>query len=145
MMRIYGVSDDLVEIEGVDGGDEYGAFDRVTRIEIGDRESGGLIVEMEYRENGCWAATAIPLADDVAIPWPVRVVLGGRGYSAQIEIDCQRDTPHRVTRYQRPTRDLSEPCAIDALRQATEEGMTDDEARRRAAARKIVRALWGVR
>jgi len=114
-VRIYGVSDDLVEVDGVNGADEYSAFGRVTRIEIGDVKSGGLAVELEYRENGCWAATVIPLSDDVAFRWPVSASLGGRGYSAQVEVDCPYDTPYKITQYPCPIRSMSDSDAADVF------------------------------
>ena len=98
MIAIYGASDDLVEIEAEGPyGDEIGCFDDSVTIEVGDRQSGGLRVVMEYATAradaaGVWSAAVSPLDEDVPIPWPVRVVLAERGYSPVVEIDCPSDT-----------------------------------------------------
>lgn len=94
-MRIYGASDDLIEVEGHDRADEYNG-DRL-RFTIGDR-AGGVVVLMEYAnarvtEEGCWHATICQIAEDVPIPWPTHIEVASSGYSVEVAIGCPNDTP----------------------------------------------------
>lgn len=95
MIRIYGCSDDLIEIESDDGkvGEELNVIDppRAT-IKLGD-DNGGVKVKMKYGSWGCWSATIEQLNEGVMIPWPIRVTQHQNGYSIKVEIDCPSDTP----------------------------------------------------
>ena len=97
MIRIYGVSDDLVEIEG-DVEEEIGCYDKAVTLEVGGAK-GGLRVVAEYAPRhassdvGVWRLGVEPIDEDVPIPWPVRVELAERGYSPVINIDCPPGTP----------------------------------------------------
>lgn len=98
-MKIYGASDDLVEIEGgPEGDDEINVIDKDVRFTIGSDVHGGIVVVMSYApddlEDGCWQARLAPIAEDVPCPWPVRV--DAKGYSAVVQIDCPRDVQMRV-------------------------------------------------
>lgn len=114
MIRIYGQSDDLVEIEGIANGEhnngkalELGADCAV--IVLGDK-AGGVCVTVDYHSArmiegrpegwGCWSVQVVQLSGDVPIPWPVTVrhhVRNGRvGYSAVVEIDAPADTPRLI-------------------------------------------------
>jgi hypothetical protein len=116
-VKIYGASDDLVELEGgPDGDDEIDALDRDVRITIGSDAHGGIVVVMSYApgdvEDGVWQARLSPIAEDVACPWPVRVEC--KGYSAVVEIDCPRDVQLRVeNRKQGKNEKKWEPIAKD--------------------------------
>lgn len=99
MIRIYGASDDLVEIEG-DIREELGSYDRETVILIG-REDAGVVVRVEYGHGnraGVWGVAFEPVDEDVPIPWPVCVEMGGRGYSAVAVVDCPPGTLLRKQR-----------------------------------------------
>ena len=108
MVRIYGASDDLVEIEGHVDGDEIGCYDRAVYVILGDEDQGGVAVRMSYEPHfakkdigrevgfGCWSAEIIQLAEDCPIPWPISIKHGGRGYSVVVEIDCQSNEPMQV-------------------------------------------------
>lgn len=99
---IYGASDDLVEIEG-HFEEEVDCYDRAVRVTVGwpeasaGEDSRGVHVLMRYApkwvETGVWTAEISPLDEDVEIPWPVTVKLGGRGYTAEVHIDCPEDVP----------------------------------------------------
>lgn len=102
MLKIYGASDDLVEIEGhVE--DEIDCYNTSVVVTVGwkeaapGRDAQGLHVKMtfapKWTETGVWTAELSPLDEDVEIPWPVYVKLGGRGYSAEVLIDCPDDVP----------------------------------------------------
>jgi hypothetical protein len=93
-LRIYGASDDLIEIEG-DVREEIGSYDKDCTIQIGDK-TGGLLVTMSYGKRGtaCWSAEISLIDEGIPIPWPVTVCLGEScEYSAQVDIYCPADTP----------------------------------------------------
>ncbi len=120
MIRIYGASDDLVEIEGITGGNsgdhhlELNADNAA--IILGDRMTGGVLIGIRYSDptlapdreegTGCWAVQISPLDEGVPIPWPITVrhrVAPNYGdeedsihYSAVAEIDAPADTPKVV-------------------------------------------------
>lgn len=99
-----GASDDLIEVEGCDGGDEYGVWNN------GDSYKGTftLVEGNEPRMNvhafydGCWSFGIGMVDEDVALPdWPTRLKSpGGRGYTTRLEIDIpdnvfvKRDHPN---------------------------------------------------
>lgn len=96
MIKIYGTSDDLVEIEGHPSGDEVGCYDQDVCIMVGSMESGGVAVRMHYGSrvaalhkeaaSGCWSAEITPLHEDKPIPWPIQITT--EGYSAAVLIDA---------------------------------------------------------
>lgn len=102
MLRIYGASDDLVEIEG-HFEEEIDCYDSAVVITVGWPEASpgenarGLRVYIRYApdwaKTGVWPVAVAPLDDDAEIPWPVSVTLGGRGYSSELTIDCPDDVP----------------------------------------------------
>ena len=98
MIRIYGASDDLVEVEGDHLEDEFSGGSTVTIKHVrnekcgscdveSDHVLGGLHVRMTYAdlgEGGVWTASVAPIDEDVPIPWPVRIL--ANGYTAIVEI-----------------------------------------------------------
>lgn len=120
-MKIYGGSDDLVEIEGCRvlersiedaanvghgvtvaiGGAEIVCCELRVVIEIGAREAGagqngaGIRVVMTYasetHDAAVWSADVSPLDEDVPCPWTV--TLGTEGYSVVVTIECPAGTP----------------------------------------------------
>ena len=99
MIKIYGGSDDLVEIEGCTSGDEVGCYEQDVTIVVGAPEAtgganaSGLRVTMHYGtgDAGVWEARVSPLDEDVPCPWAVKLTV--EGYSAVVEIDAPADTP----------------------------------------------------
>ena len=92
--RFYGASDDLIEIEGVKGADEFGlkrwCEDRKVEVSQPFILGGKLKIYALY--DGCWHFSLGPVAEDVPLPeWPIRYKLGGRGYSVELEIDVPDD------------------------------------------------------
>ena len=60
-VEFYGVSDDLIEVEGdIPGCDEYPA-------ESGEFEVAGLRVEVDYRHNGCWGVRVTQIDESVPV------------------------------------------------------------------------------
>lgn len=91
-MKIYGASDDLIEVEDIKGADEFGAYgSEPIRDEFIVAGSGGQL-RLIAIYDGCWSFAIAPVDEDVPIPnWPVRVSLGERGYSTLLEIDTPPD------------------------------------------------------
>ena len=85
MIRMYGHSDDIVYIDG-DAQHEIGAGVPVS-ITSKDPEEGGVVVRLDYVNPGVWEARIRQLAEDLPIPWPVRVS-NRHEYSVLVEIDC---------------------------------------------------------
>lgn len=86
-IKIYGASDDLVEIEGP-GGDELGAYGKRREITI---TTGGLgvVVGMEYAPKGTsagvWRADIRQIDEDIDMP-PISITMGGRGYTPLVTV-----------------------------------------------------------
>ena len=108
-LRFYGVSDDLVEIEGgiQDEPDEIGSYDAEAVLRVADKAGNGLHVHVNYAHGGpagCWMVGISQLDEDVPLPaWPMRWGIGGRGYSVQLELDV----PDRVRVTEMPRGDES--------------------------------------
>lgn len=93
-VTISGASDDIVSIDPAIGGlDEIGCYDSdVSLVVTGDE--GGCRVIMRYgKHGGVWGAEIVPLDDGHPMP-PIRVELGGRGYSAAVTIEGVRHITH---------------------------------------------------
>lgn len=100
MIRIYGLSDDLVEIDG-DARGEICADG--ARVYVGDEATRqGCLVTMRYRKNGRWCAEVSLLGngdDDAEIPWPVRVTQSSDAlYSVAVHVDCPPGTKLRLAK-----------------------------------------------
>lgn len=88
--RIYGYSDDNVEVEGIKGGDEFGCFtekDCTGRLIISTPNGERMQVSAIF--DGCWAfAVGLHDEDDAFPSWPVRVSRSTETpYSMLLEID----------------------------------------------------------
>lgn len=102
MIRIYGASDDLVEVEGPSGHNEFGAFDKEIALLIGDG-SGGLVVRFYYAplrqpkndvgDGATWQARIDVVDEDTPIPWPVSIK--SDGYTVVVEVDAPASTKWR--------------------------------------------------
>ena len=109
--KIYGTSDDLIEIEEVgtddqqrevrgDQGDELNADG--ANIVIGREEAGegtdaeGIRVSMRYGKRGCWEAHIAPIDEDVPCPWKVGGTINK--YTAVVDVYCPLGTPIRWKR-----------------------------------------------
>mgnify|MGYP000980233642 CR=1 FL=1 len=96
MIKIYGASDDLVEIEAGDKSDEIGCYDNPAIIEITDIIGQGarFIVEYGAGDKPVWRIGVEPLHEDIPIPWQIEMKLAPRGYSTLAVISAD---PNNVT------------------------------------------------
>jgi len=71
LLTVYGASDDLVEISGIKGADEFNCNGSwVGVIEAPDGDTALLYVD--YRNNGCWTVTVGRFEEDYKLPtWAV--------------------------------------------------------------------------
>ena len=93
MLRIYGHSDDLVEIEG-DVNEELNTDNAV--LLIGREDDGGLVARVSYAHNNraaVWGVSVEPVDEEVPIPWPVGIKLEPEhGYSAVLIVSSPPGT-----------------------------------------------------
>ncbi len=102
MIRIYGASDDLVEVEAPSGNDELGAFDKEVALLVGTANAG-LVVRFYYApprqpkngvgDGGTWQARIDLVDEDTPIPWPVAIK--AEGYTVVVEVDAPASTKWR--------------------------------------------------
>jgi hypothetical protein len=71
-VRIYGASDDLVEVRGCSGADEFSAPEPgVWRGDLVAPDGGALRVHVMY--DGCWHVAVGQVDEDFPLPdWPLR-------------------------------------------------------------------------
>lgn len=84
----YGHSDDLIEVEGVKGADEFGAYQSGDSRYHGSFNLGGhMRIHAIY--DGCWSFAVAQVDEDIPLPdWPVRVMQStDTPYSTRLEID----------------------------------------------------------
>jgi hypothetical protein len=113
MITIYGAFDDLIEIEGCDGADEYPTYGkgpvawRADLIAPGGQEA--MRVYAIYEE--CWSFAISQTMEDIPLPaWPVKISQHDSGYSTLVEIDAPAGTRLTNTRPEA----LSREAAKDA-------------------------------
>lgn len=97
MITISGASDDLIEVSGCEGADEF----------YGDRWQGDLVASADeqmrvhcwYDDDGCWQVGVGQVIEDVQLPpWPVTITQApamnpeNLGYSALLSIDAPGGT-----------------------------------------------------
>jgi hypothetical protein len=107
MITIYGASDDLVEVSGCEGADEFNVYGDGKLLWRGDfvaPDDGKLRVYAIY--DGCWHFSVGQVDEGVPLPgWPLKIRQGGikeAPYSAVLEIDAPDGTRIRNVW---PTRD----------------------------------------
>ena len=95
-LTMYGASDDLVEAKGIDGCDEFGAWNSADGPAVNatfrvHAASGGLNIHAVY--DGCWAfAVTAPNTNAVMPPWPITRRWGVECvYSETLLIECPDD------------------------------------------------------
>ena len=88
---IYGTGDDLVEVEGIIGGDEF----NVDRNDTVNLCIGGiLLIKMSYGKYGAiWTTEIGQMFDEVPIPlgWDIFLSQHSNGYSVQVNLNLPDD------------------------------------------------------
>lgn len=101
MITIYGYSDDLVEVQGCEGADEFspGSGDRWQADLVGPGGTEQLRVHCWYDDDGCWQVGVGQTIEDVQLPpWPITITQASRsdgispGYSALLSVDAPEGT-----------------------------------------------------
>lgn len=99
-ITIYGESDDLVEVEIIDGDGrkriELDAYDRGQSIYLRLMDGTGMRVYAEYSPTdlggGVWMIGVAQLGEDQAIPgWPMKYRMAENGYSPELIIQAPED------------------------------------------------------
>jgi hypothetical protein len=87
--KFYGASDDLIEIEGVKGADEFNVYNRDENLHHGSFNLGGKM-RIHAIYDGCWSFAIGQVDEEIPLPdWPCRVK--SEGYSAVLEIEVPDD------------------------------------------------------
>ena len=118
MLRVYGASDDLIEIDGADldwnddnsvltgstghDSEELGTSESggMGIVEVGTQETGGCRIRAMYTVGlpfnpGVWALSVEQLEEETPLMWPVRVVEQHQ-YSVAVVVDCPDGVPVRA-------------------------------------------------
>jgi hypothetical protein len=98
MITIYGASDDLVEVGGCEGADEFSA-DRWQGDLVAPGGTEQMRVHCWYDEDGCWQVGVGQVLEDCQLPaWPISITQApamnpdNPGYSALLSIDAPEGT-----------------------------------------------------
>lgn len=101
MITIYGASDDLVEVEGCEGADEFyaGSGDRWQADLIAPGGTVAMRVHCWLDIDGCWQVGVGQVTEDAQLPaWPLSITQAtamnpdSPGYSALLTIDAPEGT-----------------------------------------------------
>jgi hypothetical protein len=97
-ITFYGSSDDLVEVDGCEGADEFNVYDTIWRAELKAPDDSGLQVFASY--DGSWGFGVSQLDENAPIPsWPLSFGTHANGYSVLLNIEAPDGT---VLRYEHP-------------------------------------------
>lgn len=93
---ISGASDDLVEIEGIEGADEFSASSHDSWVGILEAPNGDTaLVYVDYRRGGTWTVALGQFEEDYKLPaWPQSFVADG-GYTVIATIEVPDGTTIR--------------------------------------------------
>lgn len=94
-IRIYGASDDLIEVEGCEGADEFNSYQQGLVMWHGElRAPNGEVIKAFALYDGCWSIALGQAAEDQPFPeWPVKVRQHtSLDYSVMVEIDAPDGT-----------------------------------------------------
>lgn len=70
-VTIYGASDDLIEVEGIEGADEFNDTSGHWRGVLEAPSGEAAIVYVDYRPEGIWTVALGPFEDGLLLPnWP---------------------------------------------------------------------------
>jgi hypothetical protein len=97
MITIYGASDDLVEVAGCEGADEFNSDDWQGDLIAPDGSQ--MRVYCQYRLNGTWSVGVGQVDEELQLPgWPVTITQApamnpdNPGYGALLTIDAPQGT-----------------------------------------------------
>jgi hypothetical protein len=98
-ITIYGASDDLVEVDGCEGADEFNVRDRWQGDLVAPGGTEQMRVHCWYDDDGCWQVGVGQVLEDVQMPaWPISITQApamnpdNPGYSALLTIDAPEGT-----------------------------------------------------
>lgn len=93
MITIYGASDDLIEVEGCDGADEFNSYERGPVMWRGDLIApDGDAMRVHALYDGCWSVAVGQVDEDKPLPdWDIDVFQEGH-YSTGVKIDAPQGT-----------------------------------------------------
>jgi hypothetical protein len=88
-VKIYGSSDDLIEISGVIGGDEFYIGENDQSIFV---LGGKMQITAIFGRNGCWHFAVGQVNEDIPLPsWPMSIRQHMNGYSVELTIEVPDD------------------------------------------------------
>jgi hypothetical protein len=88
-VEIYGASDDLVEVSGCKGADEFYISGDQWHGELVAPDGEQLAVHVGYSAAGCWWVGVSQVDETVKLPsWPITVSQHENGYSALMRIEA---------------------------------------------------------
>jgi hypothetical protein len=77
VVEISGASDDLVHVNGIEGGDEFSISGESWAGVLEAPNGDTAIVYVDYRDNGCWTSSLGLYEEDYSLPeWPISVTTG---------------------------------------------------------------------
>lgn len=94
MIRIYGHSDDCLEVEGdFRGENEYNSFLKPISVVVHDFTfATSVVVTGEYgKRSGVWSISVEPIDEDKPMP-NMSIGMAKNGYSPMLMIDCSENT-----------------------------------------------------
>lgn len=96
-IRIYGASNDLIEVEGCEGADEFNTYEKGFAMWWGDlRAPNGEVMRAHavLSNNGCWSIALGQVDEGTPFPeWPVTIRQHtSLDYSAMVEIEAPEGT-----------------------------------------------------
>lgn len=99
-IAIYGASDDLVEVSGCEGADEFSVLNYRWQADLAPPGEGEQMrVHCWYDDDGCWQVGAGQVTEDHPLPsWPITITQApamnpaNPGYSALLTIDAPEGT-----------------------------------------------------
>ena len=90
---IYGSSDDLIEIGGVEGAGEFNIISDdlcIASFVLGNK------MRIRALYDGCWSFAVGQVDEDIELPeWPVKISQAENGYSTLLEIKVPDDVKIR--------------------------------------------------
>lgn len=94
-IKIYGASDDLVEVEGCKGADEFNSYERGPLMWRGELLGPtGNPMRIHAIFEGCWSFAVGQCDEELPMPdWPIRITQhDDPRYSVLLEIDAPEGT-----------------------------------------------------